>query len=118
MAAAGKQLVAKCSKAREKLPELEEQARQALRGGREDLARFALSLRQVAAEELENLEGQAEPLEQEERMLTLVEQHLVAQIDAFAARREVLVARYTTAEAGVRISEAVGGVSDELAGLD
>ena len=111
------QLESKTAGAREKLPQLEEQARQALVGGREDSARFALQLRQVANEDLEELERQVSELEQEERALSLVEQRLRTQIEAFFARQEVLAARYTTAEAQVRINEAMGGVSEELAGL-
>lgn len=114
---AKRQLESKTAGAREKLPQLEEQARQALVGGREDIARFALQLRQVATEDLEELERQVSELEQEERALSLVEQRLRTQIEAFFARQEVLAARYTTAEAQVRISEAMGGVSEELAGL-
>ena len=55
--------------------------------------------------------------QQEERALELVEQRLAAQIEAFFARQEVLEARYTTAEAEVRVGEVMGGVSEELADL-
>ena len=111
------QLESKTAGAREKLPQLEEQARQALKGGREDIARFALQLRGVAVDDLRQLEGQVSELEQEERALSLVEQNLRTQIEAFFSHQEVLMARYTTAEAHVRINEAMSGISEELAGL-
>ena len=111
------QLESKTAGAREKLPQLEEQARQALKGGREDIARFALQLRGVAVDDLQQLEDQVSELEQEERALFLVEQNLRTQIEAFFSHQEVLMARYTTAEAHVRINEAMSGISEELAGL-
>jgi phage shock protein A len=110
-------LEAKTAAVRERLPRLEEQAREALGGGREELARFALQLRQVAVEELDNLEGQSNELDRQGRVLTLVEHRLATQMEAFFARQEVMAARYSTAEAHVQISEALGGVSQDLAEL-
>ena len=107
--ASKRQLDAKAAEARDKLPQLEEQARQALRGGREDLARFALQLRQVAVEGIANLEQQVGQLEHEGRTLSLVEHRLATEIEAFFARREVIEARYSTAEAHVHITEALSG---------
>ena len=117
VAASRERLVAKASTVRQRLPALERQARDALKGEREDLARFALQLRQVAAEELGSLEAQSQELERQGQVLTLAEHRLTTQIDSFFARQEVMAARYSTAEAHVQISEALGGVSEELAGL-
>jgi phage shock protein A len=41
----------------------------------------------------------------------------MAQIQAVAARQELLEAQYSTAEAHVQVHEALGGVSEELDGL-
>ena len=71
----------------------------------------------MGGDELDRLERQVTEIEHEERELTLVEQRLEAQIETFFARREVIAARYSTAEAHVEVREALGGVSDELAGL-
>jgi phage shock protein A len=117
IAVSKRRLQAKTAETERKLPQLDEQARQALLAGREESARFALQLRQVAVEELHNLERQVRDIEDEEQVLSLVEQRLAAQIEAFFARQEVLAARYSTAEAQVQINEALSGVSDELAGL-
>ncbi len=114
---AKQQLTAKSAAATDKLPQLEEQARQALVDGREDLARYALRLRLLVEEELETLAGQLSQLDEEDRAMSLVEQRLMAQIQAFAARQELLEAQYSTAEAQVQVHEALGGVSDELDGL-
>ena len=112
------QLVRNSEEAQGRLPQLESRARQALVAGREDQARFALQLRQVVVEENKDLEVQIAQMEEEERALSLVEQRLTTQIAAFFARQEALAARYTSAEAQIRIREALGGVSEELTGLD
>ncbi len=117
VASSKQQLRNKTVFAREKLPQLEGQARKALKAGRENQARLALQLKQVATGELGHLEEQVEHLQQEEEVLTLVEQRLASQIEAFFARQEVLAARYSRAEAQVTITEALSGVSEELADL-
>ncbi len=114
---AKRQLIAKSDAATDKLPQLEEQARQALGEGREDLARYALRVRVLVEEELETLGGQLSQVDEEDRAMSLVEQRLMVQIQAVAARQELLEAQYSTAEAQVQVHEALGGVSDELDGL-
>src|SRR2546430_15041116 len=47
----------------------------------------------------------------------MIEQRLSAQIEAFAARQEVIKARFSAAEAQVRINEAMTGVSQDFAEL-
>lgn len=107
-------LEAKTAEVQGKLPQLEEEARRALVAGREDLARLALTRRQVAVVQLQTLEQQTREVEAEEKRLSLVEQRLATQIEAFFARQEIMAARYSAAEAQVRISEAMAGVSSEL----
>ena len=118
MKASREQLVRNCEPAQGRLPQLEAQARHALVSGREDQARFALQIRQVVVVENDDIEVQIAQMEQEERSLSLVEHRLPSQIEAFFARQDVLAARYTSAEAQVRIRETLGGVSEDLAGLD
>ncbi len=100
-----------------KLPSLEDQARQSISHGREDLARNALERRAVAEIELENIKAQLEEVGLEERRLSLVESRLSSRIEAFYARQEVTAARFSAAEAQVQIQEAFAGLSDELADL-
>jgi phage shock protein A len=102
---------------RQKLPAMEEQARQELHSGNEAMARLALQRRQVVAHELATLERQLAEVEKEESALAMIEQRLAGQIEAFAARQEVIKARYSAAEAQVRISEAMTGVSQDFADL-
>jgi len=100
-----------------KLPAMEEQARSELRSGHEAAARLALQRRQVVASELETLERQLAGVEKEEAALAMIEQRLSGQIEAFAARQEVIKARYSAAEAQVRMNEAMTGVSQDFADL-
>ncbi len=115
--AARGRLEASAENVRARLPELEDQARSELQAGRRNMARLALQRRQVALVELATLERQLEEVEREEVALSMVEQRLSTQIEAFAARQEVIRARYSAAEAQVRINEAVTGVSADFADL-
>jgi phage shock protein A len=115
--AARGRLEASAESVRAKLPELEEQAKSELQAGRRNMARLALQRRQVAWVELRTLEAQLAEVEREEVALSMVEQRLSTQIEAFAARQEVIRARYSAAEAQVRINEAVTGVSEDFADL-
>jgi phage shock protein A len=99
------------------LPRFDDQARQALRSGREDLARLAVQRGQSALGALKELDSQARELESEENHLEIVEQRLTVQVEGMAARRQLLAARYNAAEAQVKIGEALTGISGELAEL-
>jgi phage shock protein A len=102
---------------RERLPALEAQARTELKAGRETMARLALQRRHVGELELQTLDRQLAEVENEEVTLAMIEQRLSAQIEAFAARQEVIKARFSAAEAQVRVNEAVTGVSQDFAEL-
>jgi phage shock protein A len=93
---------------------LEDQARQALSAGREDLAREALSRRAAVASQITDLTAQQAALQAEEEKLTLASQRLQARVEAFRTRKETIKANYTAAEARTRISEAVTGISEEM----
>jgi len=94
---------------------LDTQARQALSGGHEDLARTALERKNIAQTELQSLDGQVAELEQQQQKLIDSEQKLRAKIEAFRTKKEVIKAQYSAAEAQVRISEAANGVGEQMA---
>lgn len=100
-----------------KLPQLEALARQALRDDREEVARLRLQRRHLAQVQLQALNKQLVEIEREEQRLSLTEQRLSDQLADFYTRKEVIAARYSAAEAQVHISEALSGVSSELADL-
>lgn len=117
VATSKRQLEHQTRKIEESIPHLEEQARRAVGAGREDLARTALQRRQTGLAELEDLQHQVAEVAQEEAKLTSTEQALSARIEEFRTRRQVMTARYSAAEAQVRVQEALTGVSGELADL-
>ena len=102
------------AKIQQDIAKAEEQAKQALAAGREDLARLALQRKQTAVMELQGLEGQVDELEREQDKLTAAESRLSAKVQAFRVRKEVAKAQYSAAEAQVRIGEAVTGLSEEM----
>ena len=112
--AAKERLEAATDAVRTRLPAMETQAREELKAGREPMARLALQRRQVVASELDTLERQLAEVEKEQIALAMIEQRLSGQIEAFTARQEVIRARYSAAEAQVRINEAMTGVAGDF----
>jgi phage shock protein A len=100
------------------LDRLTSQAREALVAGRDDLARLALQRRRAAGTEHQALGAQLQAIVSEAERLALVEQHLVARLDAWAARREILAARLTAAEIQAGIEASLTGAADDLTGFD
>ncbi len=94
---------------------LDTQARQALSGGQEDLARQALERKNVVQTELQSLDTQVTELEDQQTKLVDSEQKLRAKIEAFRTKKEVIKAQYSAADAQVRISEAATGVGEQMA---
>jgi phage shock protein A len=94
---------------------LEQQARQALGAGREDLARQALERKSGVQQQLRELDAQAQQLEQQQEKLVANEKALQAKIEAFRSQKEVIKAQYSAAEASVRINEAATGIGEQMA---
>src|SRR5215472_4963425 len=92
----------------------EDQAREALGSGREDLARAALQRKASLQTQLNELQTQHASLQEQEEKLTIASQRLQAKVDAFRARKETIKATYTAAEAQTRINEAFSGISEEM----
>jgi phage shock protein A len=93
---------------------LDNQARQALGGGREDLAREALSRKAALQSQLTDLQTQYQSLQADEEKLTAASQRLQSKVEAFRTQKETIKATYTAAEAQTRIGEAVSGISEEM----
>jgi len=94
---------------------LETQARAALAGGREDLARQALERKSGVQQQLQGLDGQVQQLEDQQERLVQNEKELSARIESFRSQKEVMKAQYSAAEAQVRINEAATGVGSKMA---
>jgi phage shock protein A len=93
---------------------MQQQAAQALSGGREDLAREALTRRSGVQQQLLELQRQHEDLQLQEEKLTTAAQRLQSKVEAFRTRKETIKATYSAAEAQTRIGEAVSGISEEM----
>ncbi len=104
-------------KLRTDVPRLDEQARKSLTIGREDLARIALERKQTVLSELSALEVQISDVSGQQAQLTQTEQQLSSKVEQFRITKGSIVARYTAAQAQVRVTEAVTGVSKEFADL-
>jgi phage shock protein A len=94
---------------------LDEQAREAMSAGREDLARAALERKHLAEGEMQSLDQQVAQLEDQQQKLINSEQKLQTKVEAFRSKKEVIKAQYSAAEAQVQISEAATGVGEEMA---
>jgi phage shock protein A len=94
---------------------LETQARQALGGGREDLARQALERKSGVQQQLQGLDGQVHQLEDQQEKLVANERELSTRIESFRSQKEVMKAQYSAAEAQVRIGEPATGIGGKMA---
>ncbi|MDP7534891.1 MAG: PspA/IM30 family protein, partial [SAR202 cluster bacterium] len=109
-----RRLQLQAEKVKANISTVENQARQALAAGREDLARMALQRKQAALIELEGLDTQIAQLEIEQEKLTHAEQRLQAKVEAFKSKKEIIKAQYGAAQAQVRIGSALSGLSEEM----
>lgn len=109
-----RRLQIQAEKARANIVTLDNQARNAMAAGREDLARLALQRKQTALMELDGLDEQIAQLELEQQKLTNAEQRLTAKVESFRSRKEIIKAQYSAAQAQVRIGSALSGISEEM----
>lgn len=93
---------------------LEEQARAALAGNREDLAREALVRRSGLHQQIADLHAQLAQLQEQEEKLVIASQQLQSKVESFRTRKETIKATYSAAEAQTKINEAFAGISSEL----
>jgi phage shock protein A len=110
-----KRLQLQADKLEQSLVKLDQQARDALAAGREDLARQALERKTLAQQQLQDLDHQIEQLEQQQDKLAASEKQLSTKIETFRSQKEVIKAQYSAAEAQVRIGEAATGIGEQMA---
>ena len=98
----------------ENVKKLDDQAREAVRAGREDLARVALERKSISQGEIESLTKQIADIAKEQEKLMVTEKRLSAKIESFRSTKETIKAQYSAAEAQVKVTEAVSGISEEM----
>jgi phage shock protein A len=94
---------------------LDEQARRALDGNREDLAKLALERKNANMLRLQSLDRQITEIKIEKEKLEQTEKRLSSKVEEFKSRKEIIKAQYSAAETQVRIKESVTGISEEMA---
>lgn len=97
---------------------LDEQARQAVGAGREDLARQAIERKQGLQQYLTTYAQQIEQVKAQQQKFVGMEQRLTTRVEAFRTQKEMVKAQYGAAHAQVQIQEAATGISEEMANVD
>lgn len=109
-----KRLERQCDSLQQNAEKHGEQAREAVRQGRDDLARQALSKKQANERQISELTEQIEELEGVQRHLVEKKDAMESQIEQFRTRKETMKARYEAAEASASVNEALTGVGEEM----
>ncbi len=93
---------------------LDEQARRSLDAEREDLAKLALERKNANLLQLRGLDKQIAEMISEQEKLKQTEKRLSTKVEEFRSKKEVIKAKYSAAQAQVRIKENVTGISEEM----
>ncbi len=101
-------------KLEQNIQKLDEQARESVKAGREDLARIALERKSTSQAEIANLSQQIADVAKQQEKLMATEKSLSAKIETFRSTKETIKAQYSAAEAQVKITESVSGISEEM----
>ena len=112
---AKKRLELQYSSMEQNAAKLDGQARDALKAGREDLAREALTRKAAIDAQLGGIMQQGQQLEAQQQKLIAGEKTLQTKVEQFRTQKEVMKAQYSAAEAQVRIGEAATGIGEEMA---
>ena len=114
VATSRKRLELQMTQLQQQSDKLEGQAKTAPAGGREDLAREALTRRSGLTQQMADLQTQHASLQAQEERLTAASQRLQAKVEAFRTKKETIKATYSAAEAQTKIGEAFSGISEEM----
>jgi len=101
-------------KLEENVKKLDDQARESVKAGREDLAKIALERKGTSAAEIASLTQQIADVKNQQDKLVATEKRLSAKIESFRSTKETIKAQYSAAEAQVKITESVSGISEEM----
>lgn len=95
----------------------ENDARTALKAGREDLARAALTEKQAADQKAASLQEACDRVAAQSKKLIDYEQQMEQRIDQFRTQKEVMKSQYDAAKAQVQVTESIAGVGHQLGGV-
>ncbi len=111
---AEKRLELQQSQLLDKVNQRDQQARQALTVGREDLARMALQEKETALIQVNGYEQQLAQLREQEEKLLAMQRTITARVEAFRTQKEMVKAQYNAAQAQVRVNETLTGMSEDM----
>ncbi len=94
----------------------EDDARVAVKSGRDDLARAALVHKQDALHKRQVVDDALAAITPQVTKLVAYERKLADRIEAFRTQKEVMKTTYTAAQAQVKVTEALTGLGDRLSG--
>jgi phage shock protein A len=114
IAASRKQLELQEQQLQHSVDHLQDQARQALAAGREDLAKDALARKATAQAQIDAMEPQHQQLSDEEEKLEQTLATLQQRVNQFRSQKEVLKAQYTASQAMSGVDESIAGISKSL----
>jgi phage shock protein A len=114
---AKKRLELESSSTQQQLAKLDDQARQALAAGREDLAREALTRKATLQSQVDSINQQEQQLADQEQKLITAEQALQTKVESFRSQKEVIKAQYDAAQAQVKIGEAATGIGEHMSDI-
>ncbi|NMP23621.1 PspA/IM30 family protein [Sulfobacillus sp. DSM 109850] len=113
-----KRLELQVSRLEQSVKQYDEDARDAVRANRDDLAQEALTRKQGMAAQIAQLQTQIDDLAREEARLTDLQQKLQAKVESFRTQKEVIKAQYSAAQAQVKIGEAFTGLGEDMADVN
>jgi phage shock protein A len=94
---------------------LDEQARRAVDAGRDDLAKMALERKNANLAQVQDLDKQITEMQAEQEKLEQTEKDTSTKVEQFRSKKEVIKAKYSAAEASVKVKESVTGISEHMA---
>ncbi|HLJ35032.1 MAG TPA: PspA/IM30 family protein [Ktedonobacteraceae bacterium] len=97
---------------------LDAQAMQALQANREDLARMALQRKETLLPQLNGYEQQIAQLHEQKEKLVAMQNTLTSRVEAFRTQKEMVKSQYSAAQAQVKITETVTGISKEMSEMN
>lgn len=115
--ASKKRLEIQKSRISENINKLDEQAKAAVKAGRDDLARLALERKNANLNQIKELDTHIMAIQNEQNKLENAEKRLSAKVEEFKSRKEIIKAKYSSAEAQVRIKENITGISEEMSDI-
>jgi phage shock protein A len=101
----------------ENINKLQEQAKAAVKAGRDDLATLALERKNANLAQMKDLDAQIMEIQNEQDKLENAERRLSIKVEEFKSKKEIIKARYSSAEAEVRIKENITGISEEMSDI-